>query len=192
MLLLAACSDTPRLQPLSAEATILALGDSLTYGTGANEAQSYPAILQALTGRSVINAGIPGETSDKTLMRLEEVLDEYQPELVILCIGGNDILQRRSEASIRQNIQQIIDKIKQQNRQLVLVAVPEFGLYPAAPELYQQLAENNQIPLDNETIPHVLRSPSLKSDAIHGNQAGYREIAEAIYQLLKESGAITT
>ena len=133
LLFLAGCSESPQLKKLPSDAVILALGDSLTYGTGASPDQSYPAILQSFSKRTVINAGVPGETSDMTLLRVKHLLVEHQPALVILCIGGNDILQRKPLEQIKNNIQQLIDAIRGQGSQLILVAVPQFGFYPTAP-----------------------------------------------------------
>lgn len=190
LVLLNLLSTDPQLERLPSNASVLALGDSLTYGTGVDKHNSYPAVLQNLSGLNVINAGIPGETSAGTLSRVKQELQKHQPDLVILCIGGNDILRRHNKKEIVSNIQQLIDIIKQHDSQLVMLAVPEFGLYPTAPDFYQELADKNGIPLDNETIPSMLRDSSLKSDAIHGNEAGYRVIAEGVYELLRESGVV--
>jgi len=180
----------PQLEKLSPDSVILALGDSLTYGTGASLKHSYPSVLQSLGKHNVVNAGIPGETSDKTLLRVKRLLSEHQPALVILCIGGNDILRRQNLRQTKQNIQQLIDVIRQQGSQVVLLGVPGFGLFPTAPDFYQALAEENQLPLDDETIPHLLRNPHYKSDQIHPNQLGYRELAQAVFTLLQEHGAL--
>jgi len=190
LLLISACSDSPQLERLSDDEVILALGDSLTFGTGSTPEKSYPSILQTLSNRTVINAGIPGETSDKTLLRVKQLLHQHKPALVILCIGGNDILRRKNLAQTQNNIQQIIDIVQQQGSELVLIAVPEFGLYPTAPDFYQTLAEQNKLPLDNETIPALLRNSQYKSDTIHPNQAGYQLLADEIFILLQESGAL--
>ncbi|MEJ2415039.1 MAG: GDSL-type esterase/lipase family protein, partial [Sulfurimonas sp.] len=88
--------DDPKKQPLSKDTTILAFGDSLTAGYGASKGQDYPAHLQRLSGIKVINAGISGEVSADGLKRLPELLQEYKPQLVILCHGGNDILRKKS------------------------------------------------------------------------------------------------
>src|SRR5665647_3092944 len=75
----AACSKAPQLPLLAADAVILAFGDSLTAGTGAGDAESYPAVLSNITGRKVINAGVPGEVSAAGLLRLPELLGREHP-----------------------------------------------------------------------------------------------------------------
>jgi len=189
-ILISACSDSPQLIKLSDDDLILAIGDSLTFGTGTSPNTNSPSILQSLSKRTVINAGIPGETSDKTLLRINQLLRQHQPALVILCIGGNDILRWKDLAQTQNNIQQMIDIVQQQGSELVLIAVAEFGLYPSAPDFYQTLADKNKLPLDNETIPALLRDSQYKSDTIHPNQAGYQLLAEEIFTLLQESRAL--
>jgi acyl-CoA thioesterase-1 len=92
VLLLTGCSD-PKLSEIPRNATILAFGDSLTVGVGASYAESYPVVLTELSGRKVINAGVSGETTTQGLQRLPGLLEQHEPELVLLLEGGNDILR---------------------------------------------------------------------------------------------------
>ena len=191
-LLFVACSESgPRLEPLHRDAIILAFGDSLTYGTGTSAEGSYPAQLQQLSGHQVINAGIPGEQTAGGLARLEETIDEYQPQLLILCLGGNDMLRKKREKEIEQNLEKMVTISRERGVPVLLLGVPRpaiFGLESA--ELYYKLAERMSLPLEDTAIPEILSDSDLKSDKIHPNTAGYRLLAEAVHQKLKESGAL--
>jgi len=184
------CSDTVRLQPLGQDSIILAFGDSLTYGTGTSRNNAYPAVLERLTGRKVINAGIPGETSNRGVLRLANLIDQYQPDLVIICHGANDILRKLDLNRTRDNIQQMIDMVRLNNSQVILVGVPEFSLFLDTSPIYQSLAEQNKIPLEENSLSNIIGNNALKSDHIHPNSDGYRVLAENITSLLERSGAI--
>ena len=81
VLFLLSCSEQPTaLNKLSRDAVIVAFGDSLTFGSGAKDHESYPRQLAQLINRDVINEGIPGELSGEGLRRLPTVLEEHQPE----------------------------------------------------------------------------------------------------------------
>lgn len=191
VLLLTACSTAARLPLLTADATILAFGDSLTAGTGAGEAESYPAVLSRLTGRKVINAGVPGEVSASGVQRLPELLERERPALLILCHGGNDLLGRMNQQLIADNLRAMIRMARERGILVLLVAVPspDFSLKP--PPLYKELADEFQVPVEMKALPRILGKSSLKSDHIHPNAAGYQLFAEALAGLLKKSGALS-
>ena len=188
-----ACSDNAaKLSPLSDDAVILAFGDSLTYGTGADnsQSQSYPAVLQQLTSHTIINSGMPGEVSIDGLSRLAEELDEYQPDLVILCHGGNDLIRRLNKEKLKDNLEQMIRLIQDSGAEVILIGVPNFNITLTVPTLYSDIADHFNIPVELDIIPELERNPKLKSDTIHPNSEGYKKLALGIQQLLFSSGAL--
>ncbi len=187
---LAGCGKSPRLPPLASDATILAFGDSLTFGTGAGPAESYPAVLAILTKRTVINAGEPGETTRDGRERLADEIDASQPALLILCMGGNDFLRKLPESGTVANLRAMLDEARSRNLPVLLVATPRPGLGLSVPAFYADLAREYAIPLEDESLEDILSERDLKSDLIHPNATGYRKLAEAIAAKLKSAGAL--
>ena len=169
---------------------MLAFGDSLTHGTGAKAEESYPAVLSQLVGRTVVRAGAPGEQSAGGLERLPGVLDEHRPRLVIVCLGGNDMLRKQPQDVIESNLRAMLREIRSRGMDAVLIGVPAPGLITSAPEFYDKLAKEFGIPYEGKIVTSVLYKPELKSDPIHPNADGYRRIAEAMAKLLRDAGAI--
>ena len=181
----------PMLNKLPEDAVILAFGDSLTYGTGATKDHDYPYILTELTGREVINAGVPGEISREGRQRLPELLDEYEPDLLILIHGGNDFLRKIPTDQTQDNLKAMIAEAKQRNIPVVLIGVPDLGLILLhSAEIYSEIAEAEHIPIDPEILPDILSSNALKSDMVHPNDLGYQQLAQGIANLLKQQGAL--
>lgn len=186
----AACSDAPKLAPLAPDAVVLAFGDSITYGTGASESESYPAQLERLIGRTVVRAGVPGEVSAQALARLPDALQEHQPRLLVLCIGGNDFLRNLGMAQVAANVQTMVAVARQRGIDVVLIGTPERGLTVTPPAFYAEIAEQLGIPYEGKVIGEILRNSEFKSDPIHPNARGYRLIAERVAALLKDAGAL--
>lgn len=187
---LAGCGAKNKVEKLEPSAVVLAFGDSLTYGTGANPEESYPAVLGRAIGRKVINAGVPGETSAQGLERLPEVLEEVKPKLLILCHGGNDFLRRLDDAAAASNVRSMIRLARSKGVDVVLLATPKPGLPPSIPAFYGEIATEHKIPFEEGVIRTVLFDNRLKSDMVHPNGQGYAEIATAVQKLLKKSGAL--
>jgi lysophospholipase L1-like esterase len=187
---LAGCSKPPPLQRLAPADVVLAFGDSLTYGTGVSERESYPAQLAQLIGRRVISAGVPGEVSAHALQRLPAALDEHSPRLLLLCIGGNDFLRQLGKRQAAANVREMVRLARARQIDVVLIGTPEPGLTVTPPEFYAEIAEQFAVPYQGKVIGYVLRHAELKSDPIHPNAKGYRLIAERLAELLRERGAL--
>lgn len=203
---------------LAKDAVILAFGDSLTFGTGAAPGESYPAVLERVVGRRVVNEGIPGETTGEGLARLPEMLKREKPALLILCHGANDFLRGLNRRQAAANLRAMIRLSRERGTAVVLIAVPllEIDLSPdplyleiaiekgavvqievpspnitlSPAPLYREIAWEMGIPLEEKALTTVLSDSTLLSDPIHPNTAGYRQLAEAIVSLLRRGGAV--
>ncbi|ART48960.1 arylesterase [Acidovorax carolinensis] len=194
---LAACGrKTPHAQAVAADATVLALGDSLTSGVGAASPDAaYPAVLQRLTGWRVVNGGVSGDTSAQALERLPALLLAHKPALVIVSIGGNDFLRRLNASVTRTHVHQICDQARASGAQVLLVAVPELSLMAAAGRLsdhamYEDIASELKIPLHSKGWADVLANPQLRADSVHANAAGYAQFVDGLVGTLKATGLL--
>lgn len=173
---------------------MLALGDSITFGTGAAAQSSYPSVLAELSGWSVVNAGVPGDTSAQALARLPALLDLHRPSMVLVSIGGNDFLRRLPDADARANIERIVGAVRVAGALPVLIGVPRPTLAGALTgalgdhPLYQQVADAERLPLVAGAWSVVLADERLKSDPIHANADGYRAFATTLHRHLVELG----
>jgi acyl-CoA thioesterase-1 len=188
---LAACGDKPpQLQKLGAADVVLAFGDSLTFGTGAGPEEAYPQVLAKLINRPVVGAGVPGETTAEGMERLPAVLDEVRPKLILLCLGGNDLLRRIDTATIESNLRAMVRLARSQGISVVLIGVPEPAFFGTTAPLYGKLAAELGVPLEKKILQDVLFDKELKSDQIHPNARGYRRIAQALADFLHSAGAV--
>ena len=190
ILLFSACDNAPALAPLSEGDRILAFGDSITYGTGASWKESYPQLLQALISKEVLSSGIPGEVTADALKRLPEMLQRYGPRLLILCEGTNDMGMNLDDKQIAENLRAMISIAKNREIEVVLIGAPRPGFPLDVPEFYREIAREFNIPYEGEVLKKILLDSSLRADPIHPNRDGYRIMADAIADLLKENGAI--
>lgn len=176
-LLLAGCGpDVPNLD--SRGHTIVCLGDSITSGTGAEPGPAYPALLTSRLRTEVINQGVPGDTAEDGLARVDAAL-EADPWLVVVELGGNDILRRippeRTEAALRQIVQRLL--AAKVAVVLVELDIPFAGRYT---EIYERLGDDLDVPVLEDTLGDILTDARLKADPIHPNAQGHEVLAAAM------------
>ncbi|RIX46061.1 MAG: arylesterase [Rhodocyclales bacterium GT-UBC] len=190
---LGACGKKTRLAALPPGSVVLAFGDSVTFGTGAGSGEDWPGLLAARTGWQVVNAGVPGDMAEVAGGRIGALLAEHRPQLVLLELGGNDLLRGRSGEAIKADLRRLIRDIRASGAQVVLVAVPAMSLqalvgHPADAPLYAALAEEERIPLVADVFAKVLGHAEWRADAIHPNAEGYRQMAAGIHARLQQLG----
>jgi acyl-CoA thioesterase I len=195
-LLLVACGDREKQATIPTGSTVLILGDSLSFGTGADKGQDYPTLLAQNTGWHIINAGVPGDTSEQGLARLPILLEEHQPALLMVELGGNDFLKKVPVSQTIANLKTIIQMGQSKNITTLLVAIPDYQPVKAAfgglsdHPLYETLSKETQIPLVEDVFSPVLSKNALKADYVHPNAQGYRQVEEQLRASLIDLGLL--
>ncbi|MDX2504224.1 MAG: arylesterase [Gammaproteobacteria bacterium] len=176
--------------------TILLLGDSLSAGHGIEQGKNWTDLLQHRLNKNnqgvqLINASISGDTSANGLNRLPGAIEQYQPELIIIELGGNDGLRGLSISHIRNNLESLIQSGLDARATVLLMEIripPNYGkkYTQAFSRIYPQLAKKYSLPL----IPFILNQIALKpelmqADGIHPNEKAQAEIMETLWQALK-------
>jgi acyl-CoA thioesterase-1 len=176
---------------------ILVLGDSLSDGFGLKRSEAYPALLveklrAAGVNFEVINASASGGTTSGGLRRLPPHL-KHKIDIFILELGINDAFLGVPIDQIRNNLQEMIDKVKARNPDARVVIVgmqlPNYSTddyMHAFGQIYVDLAAKNRAPLVPCLLEGVGGDPSLNlPDRIHPNAAGQRILAENVWQILE-------
>lgn len=193
--LFAACS-TEKAEPLPPGTVVLALGDSLTAGYGLTPEQAWPALLAEKTGWNIVNGGVNGDKTGDALARLPALLDEHAPKLVLVTLGGNDMLRRLPEEQTRGNLARILELVRGRNAQPVLLATPRPSVAGVVfqslspPPFYAEIAKERKVPLIDEAVPEVLSDPGLKLDQLHPNAEGHKALAGKAFDALRKLGYV--
>jgi lysophospholipase L1-like esterase len=170
------------------ECRVVAYGDSLTEGLGAAREESYPAILSRLMGFELCNFGVSGRTTSVALDAMSEVLDA-QPKAVVLLLGANDALRGLSSLQTKENILQMVNKLKAQGVMVVLAGIdshrsdiPKFlkDLHTLYVEIANELSDD--VLFIPSAMDGILGDPALtSSDGMHPNSRGYARLAQNLF-----------
>jgi acyl-CoA hydrolase len=194
-ILLAACSAR-KAEPLPPGTVVLALGDSITAGYGLDPGQAWPALLAEKTGWKIVNGGISGDKTGDALARLPALLDEHAPKLVLVTLGGNDMLRKLPEEQTRGNLARILELVRGRHAQPVLLATPKPSIAGVVfqnlspPPFYAEIAKERKVPLIADAIAEVLSDPALKLDQLHPNAEGHKVLAGKAFDALRQLGYV--
>lgn len=164
--------------------TIVCFGNSLTAGQGAPLGSDYPTLLAQKLALPVINSGIPGDTAEKAMVRIERDVLVKNPRVVIVELGGNDFLAmggRGNVTPIFQNLSVIIERIQEHGAVVVLAGLSETY---AIQEGYRKLAAAKGALLIPDIMAGIYGNSALMSDPIHPNAQGYIIMAENMLKVL--------
>ena len=152
------------------------------YGAG-GISKSYPAVLEKLSGKRVVNLGLSGETAIHAPARLPQVLAE-KPDMVLIEFGANDRIQNLGHEGASRAVAQIVDEVQASGAIAVIVDTggPQMGPYTSA---YKKIAKEKQAVFVPGILKGIFNKRALKSDLIHPNAAGYEIVAERVYKEIK-------
>jgi acyl-CoA thioesterase-1 len=178
-----------------AERVIVALGDSLTAGFGVLPDEAYPALLGERLRREgyayrVVNAGVSGDTTAAALRRIDWVL-RAQPTVVIVALGANDGLRHQSVAAMRDNLVEIVRRLRAAGATVLLAGMrvppnygPEYGAAFAG--VFPDVARATGAPLVPFLLDGIAGDARLNQpDGIHPTPEGQRIIADKLWPHLK-------
>ena len=193
----AAREATPPAQPSAApddRLVIVAFGDSLTAGFGADPGKSYPDFLQQELDRRglryrVVNGGISGETTTDALERLKTVT-ALKPAVAIVEFGGNDGLRGLPVSTTRSNLDQIVAGLKDSGAQVLLAGMtlpPNYGpdYIAAFQHVYSDLAAKDKVALIPFLLEGVAGTSRMQRDGLHPTADGNRLVAATVMRYLQ-------
>ena len=162
------------------EETLLILGDSISAGYGINQKDNWVSVLQSKfdndgTSIKLINSSVSGDTTSGGLQRLRRDLQKFDPDYVLIELGGNDALRGYPIKRIKDNLQTMIALIKSNNSKALLMQIripPNYGQkYTLAFErIYLELASSEEIYFLPFMLENVGLNPDLmQPDGIHPN-----------------------
>ncbi len=169
---------------------VLDFGDSITAGYGLPPEEAFPVRLEAwLHGKGIaahiVNAGVSGDTTAGGLARLDWALAD-KPDLVILALGANDALRGIDPATVRDNLDKMIQKIEAAGVKVLLVgmlAPPNWGeeYERAFDRIFPELARARHVPLYPFLLEGVAMKPEFnQSDGLHPNERGVGVLVDRI------------
>ncbi|MBI4637084.1 MAG: arylesterase [Candidatus Rokubacteria bacterium] len=178
-----------------AERVIVALGDSLTAGSGVLPDEAYPARLEARLKREgyayrVVTAGVSGDTTAGAVRRVEWVL-RAAPEVAIVALGANDGLRGQPTDRMRANLVEIVGRLRAGGVRVLLAGMrvpPNYGeaFTRAFAAVFPDVARQTRVPLMPFLLEGVATEPRLtQPDGIHPNADGHRVIADRLWPYLR-------
>jgi len=163
---------------------IIAFGDSLVWGTGASKGNNFVDLLSQKIGRPVVNLGVPGDTTADGVARVSE-LDDYDPEVVLLLLGGNDHLKKVPIDETFDNLARLIENIHSRGAIVLLLGVRGGLFRDNFKDRYETLAKKYHTAYVPDVLLGLFAHSEFMSDEVHPNDAGYAKIAERIYPVLE-------
>lgn len=158
---------------------VVVFGDSLVEGVGASEGNDLASAMVRTTGKTVVNFGKSGDTTRDALERMTDVVTE-DPGVVVIILGGNDVLQKIPKDETFHNLEKMIDLFQDNGSVVVLVGVRSGVVGDGRGDDYEALANKTRSVYISDILKDVFGKRQYMSDAVHPNDAGYAVIEQRL------------
>ena len=170
--------------PVGGSGPFIAAGDSLVSGDGSTGGSNVVFHLEQMTGLTIVNAGVSGNTTSNLLARLDRDVIARNPSGVLLIVGGKDILDKVPQEVTFANLDAIFGKLRSRNIPVVFVGVGDEFL-PTVAGNYRFLASKHGVTLIPEGLQGIIGHRERMADLVHPNNEGYRLLAQKIAPYLR-------
>ncbi len=164
--------------------TVVAFGDSLTFGFGSTKGNDFVTLLSSRMGIPIANRGVPGDTTVAALGRIDSIL-ALNPGVTIVYLGGNDFLRRVPIDETFGALETIVMKLQEQGSVVVLVGIRGGLINDQYARRFEDLSKKYKALYVPDLMFSIIGQKDQMHDSIHPNDAGYARIAESIYERMK-------
>jgi len=165
---------------------VIAFGDSLTEGLGSEDLKGYVGYLEEHTGVPIFNQGIRRDTTTDLLARIDRDVLEHHPRVVIMTIGGNDLIHVTPYETILHNLESLFKKLTDAGITVIFAEVTDNTLFKKYNQQVKSLADTYGVVYIPRTMEHVFWNLRSKFDPLHPDDRGYVTMGERMLPVVQK------
>jgi lysophospholipase L1-like esterase len=164
---------------------ILLWGDSLSVGVGASAPEKgYVGVLKDRLSLDITNKAVSGETSADALLHAPADLSEVNPDIVLILLGGNDMLRGTPASEMFANLRKLIDLAHEKKAVVYLVGIKKH-IGDGYNDGFEKLAKDSGSLYTPDILLDIFGNSTLMADEIHPNDKGYLKMADKLAPMLE-------
>lgn len=168
---------------IAAHSSVYVVGDSISAGIRSSE-RTWPSVLEDLSALHVTNLAVAGATASSALPQVDQI--PHTDSLVFVEIGGNDMLHALPAAQFGEDLDLLLSKIADGNRQVVMFELPLIPLCSTYGLAQRMIAKkHNVLLIPKKNLIRVIGADGDTLDGLHLSQQGHDALAKLVYRLLQ-------
>lgn len=180
-----------RLTPLPEDAVILIYAAGIGEEADFFRSAAMEDTLAQTMKRKVVSMGQAGEYAESALKRLPALLEQYDPDLMVLGYGAMDLWKMTDRAKLKANLEAMIDLAHERNTQVVMLGLPDINkLRVKIDPVFEEVSREKKVPIEAEIVRTVLKTPSERVFRYMVNDKGIESVAKAVRALCVRSGGL--